>query len=46
MVTLDLPEPAAEGTSLADGSPAAEDNPPPRILGAPRRRKFMPDNPN
>ena len=46
MVTLDLPEPSAEGTSLADGSPAAEDSPPPRILGAPRRRKFMPDNPN
>jgi hypothetical protein len=46
MVTLDLPEPTAEGTSLADGSPTAEDNPPPRILGAPRRRKFMPDNPN
>ena len=46
MVTLDLPEPAADGTSLADGSSAAEDNPAPRILGAPRRRKFMPDNPN
>jgi len=46
LVTLDLPEPAAEGTSLADGSSAAEDSPTPRVLGAPRRRKFMPDNPN
>ncbi len=27
MVTLDLPEPAAEGPSLADGSPTAEDTP-------------------
>jgi hypothetical protein len=46
VVTLDLPEPAADGTSLADGSSAAEDNPAPRVLGAPRKRKFMPDNPN
>jgi len=41
MVTLDLPEPAAEGTSLAEDSPA------PRVLGAPRKHnKFTPDNPN
>jgi general secretion pathway protein N len=46
MVTLDLPEPAADGTSLADGSSAGEDNSAPRILGAPRKRKFLPDNPN
>jgi hypothetical protein len=45
-VTLDLPEPTADGTSVADGSSAAEDSSPPRILGAPRRRRFTPDNPN
>jgi hypothetical protein len=46
MVTLDLPEPTAEGTTLADGSAAAEDSPTPHILGGPRKHKFMPDNPN
>ena len=46
MVTLDLPEPTAEGTSLADGSSAAEDSSPPRILGAPRRRRFRADSSN
>jgi hypothetical protein len=40
MVTLDLPEPSAEGS-------AAKDSPAPRVLGAPRKHgKFMLDNPN
>jgi hypothetical protein len=46
VVQLDLPEPAAAGTSLADGSSVAEDSPAPRVLGAPRRRRFRADNSN
>jgi hypothetical protein len=43
MVTLDLPEPAADGTSLADGSFAAEDSRAPHVPGAPWKHKFLPD---
>jgi hypothetical protein len=43
MVTLDLPEPATAGTSLADGSPAAENSPAPHIPGAPSKHKFLPN---
>jgi hypothetical protein len=45
MVTLDLPEPSAQESPVAEDSPPPPP-PPPRLLGAPRRHKFAPENPD